>query len=383
MKVATQTETMSNEALAEYRAANVPLYNRQPLKLGLFAVNANGNVFFSATPEMPTRYDVSWEHSVGVARQADELGFEAFIPVARWRGFGGDMNWNASVFETLTYAAGIAASTKNIMTFSTVHVPLVHPVAAAKAVATIDHISGGRAGLNIVMGWYEKEMRMMGTELRAHDDRYGYGGEWTEVVEKLWSTRGAFDHHGEYFDLEALESEPKPIQPRPVLLNAGGSPAGIDFAARYADFNFTSFVSADQARRYSDDIRGKARGYGRDIGLVTLVIVVCRDTEEEAKAAYQSIIDHGDWGAAENFMKDMNFASTFKEHQQKEFLTKFVAGSGGHALVGTPEQVADGLKVLQESGIDCALLGMIDYVTELPYFGERVMPLLKQAGVRI
>jgi FMNH2-dependent dimethyl sulfone monooxygenase len=371
------------KALKAYRAAHVALYNEQPLKLGLFSINSNGNVFFSDLPDIPTRRAVSWENSVNVARLADEIGFEAFIPVARWRGFGGSTNWAGDVYETLTYAAGIAASTKNIMTFATVHAPLVHPVAAAKAITTIDHISGGRAGLNVVMGWYEKEMRMMGTELRAHDDRYGYGAEWTELIERLWSDAGSFDYHGKYFDLEAAEASPKPIQPRPVLLNAGASPAGLDFAARYADFNFASFVSADQASAYASDMREKAAGYGREIGLVTLVIVVCRDTEAEAQAAYQAIIDHGDWDAAENFMKDLNISSTFKEHMKKEFLSKFVAGSGGYALVGTPEQVAEGFQTVRASGIDCALLGMIDYEQELRYFNAKVMPLLKQNGVRV
>jgi alkanesulfonate monooxygenase SsuD/methylene tetrahydromethanopterin reductase-like flavin-dependent oxidoreductase (luciferase family) len=370
-------------ALKDYRAANVPLYNQQPLKFGLFALNASGNVFFSDDPAIPTRRESSWQYCLRSAQLADEMGLEAFIPVARWRGFGGDTNWNGDVLETLTFAAGIAASTKNIMSFATVHVPLVHPVAVAKMITTIDHISGGRAGVNVVMGWYEKEMRMMGTELRAHDDRYGYGAEWTELVDRMWGDPNSFDHHGKHFDLEAVESNPKPIQPRPVVLNAGASSTGIDFAARYADFNFASFVSSEQASRYSREIRSKAAEYGREIGVVTLVIVVCRDTEAEAKAAYQSIIDHGDWDAAGNFMKDLNITSSFKEHMQKEFLAKFVAGSGGYALVGTPEQVAEGFKTVKESGIDCALLGMLDYERDLQYFGEKVMPLLKQMGVRV
>ena len=116
------------EQLAEYRAANVPLFNEQPLKFGLFGINASGNVFMT---KVPTSFEVSWSHSVEVAELADRIGMEAFIPVARWRGFGGEINWNGVVYETLTYAAGIAARTKNIMTFSTVHVPLIHPVVAA------------------------------------------------------------------------------------------------------------------------------------------------------------------------------------------------------------------------------------------------------------
>jgi alkanesulfonate monooxygenase SsuD/methylene tetrahydromethanopterin reductase-like flavin-dependent oxidoreductase (luciferase family) len=366
--------------LAEYRAEHVPLFNKQPVKLGLFSINASGNVFFS---DVPGRYDVSWAHSTAVAKIADDIGFEAFVPVGRWRGFGGEMNYNAVVYETLTYAAGIAASTHNIMTFATVHASLIHPIHAAKAIATIDHISGGRAGLNLVMGWYEKEMRMFGADLRPHDDRYAYGAEWTDIVERLWTEPDHFDHHGRYFDLEGLESLPKPIQPRPVLFNAGGSPAGTDFAARYADFNFTTFVTKDQATKYVSNIRAKAQGYGRDIGVVTNVVVVCRDTEDEARAAYQSIIDHGDLEAVSNFMTGLNLQTTFKENMSPEARANFAASAGSYALIGTPEQVATGFKQIEEAGIDCVLLGMIDYVKELEYFGEKVMPLLKDIGVRI
>jgi len=314
-----------NDQLAAYRAAHVPLYNGQPLKLGLFGVNANGTIFMSTAP---SSFEVSWRHSLEIAELADSIGLEAIIPVARWRGFGGDMNWNGTTYETLTYAAGLAACTKNLMTFSTIHVPLIHPVVAAKAMTTIDHISGGRAGLNIVMGWYEKEMRMFGTELRAHDDRYAYGAEWTTIVDRLWTVTEPFDYKGTYFSLEQCEALPKPIQPRPVLLNAGASPAGIDFSARYADFNFASFTTADHASRYSKTIRERAE-YDRDIGLVTLVVLVCRDTEAEAKAAYQTILDHGDWTAADNFKADLNIRTgSFDEHFQEQFLAKFVAGSG-------------------------------------------------------
>lgn len=365
--------------LAEYRAKHVPLFNSQPLKFGVFSVNASGNIFMT---KAPTSYEISWEHSRAVARLADDLSFEAFIPVGRFKGFGGETNWNGEVYETLTYAAGIAAETKNIMTFTTLIAPLVHPVLAAKALTTIDHIGGGRAGLNLVMGWNKPEMRMMGTELREHDDRYGYGADWVKVATKLWTEEGISDYHGKYLNLEGLEAMPKPIQPRPVILNAGASPAGQDFAAQYADLNFASFTTPDQAKRYVASIRGKAAEYGRTVGIVTLVVVVCRDTEEEAKAAYQAIIDQGDWEAADNFMSGISQQS-FAEHLKKEYLAKSVAGSGGHALIGTPEQIVDGLREIKECGIDCVLLGMLDYKEELKYFGERVMPLLKQAGLRI
>lgn len=367
-------------ALAEYRSAHVPLYSAQPLKFGVFSVNANGTVFMA---DPPSSFAVTWEHSRAIAEQVDRMGFEMIVPVARWRGFGGRTNYAGDNFETLTYAAGLAAQTRHAMTFATVHVNVVNPVAAAKAIATIDHISGGRAGLNIVMGWNEAEMAMLGVTLRPHADRYAYGAEWLRIVEGLWTDPEPFDFDGEYFQLVGCEAAPKPIQPRPVLINAGGSPAGIDYSARYADFNYTTFTTAEQATRYCAAIRETAWSrYNRPIGMLTMVIVVCRDTEAEAKAAYQSILDHGDWEAANNFAAGMN-VQTFGEHLKPEFLARFVAGSGGHALVGTPEQVVEGLQVVKDAGIDGVFLGLIDYVEELKYFEERVLPLLKQQGLRI
>src|SRR3546814_18796193 len=81
---------------------------------------------------------------------ADRMGLDFLVSVARWSGFDGPSRFAQEAFETLTYIAGLAAVTNRILVFSTVHVPIVHPLIAAKAMATIDHISGGRGGLNIV-----------------------------------------------------------------------------------------------------------------------------------------------------------------------------------------------------------------------------------------
>src|SRR3546814_10946211 len=113
------------------------------------------------------------------------MGLDFLVSVARWSGFDGPSRFAQEAFETLTYIAGLAAVTNRILVFSTVHVPIVHPLIAAKAMATIDHISGGRGGLNIVMCWNERDMGMSGIPLRAHDARYSYGDEWNEGFERL------------------------------------------------------------------------------------------------------------------------------------------------------------------------------------------------------
>jgi dimethylsulfone monooxygenase len=371
----------TSEILAE-RNVTSPLYNNQPLKFGLFAINANGSVFQT---KVPSSFEVTWDHSVKIAQLADEIGIEVLVPITRWLGFGGETNHHNITFETVSYAAGLAAKTNNIMVVSTLIAPAMNPIVAAKAIATIDHISNGRVGLNLVMGWYAEEMAMMGITLRDHTKRYDYGAEWMTIVDRLWAEERPFDFHGDFFDLVNCQSLPKPVQRRPVVINAGGSPAGADFSARFADFNFTNFVTEEQARSYCSKIRDLARTkYDRDIGMLTMTVVVCRETEAEAKAAYQAIIDQGDWEAANNYIKGLSInPGAHEEHLRTEFVRKFVAGAGNHPLVGTPEQVAEGLQSIHDAGIDGVFLGLIDYANELPFLAERVFPLLQERGLRV
>lgn len=368
--------------LAEYRATHVPLYNAQPLKLGVFATNLSNHIICSS---VPTSFEMSWQHSLAIAQQVDKMGFEVIVPAARWLGYGGETDFHGRTFETLTYAAGLLANTKNAMVFSTIHAAIVNPIVAAKAIATIDHISNGRAGLNIVMGWYAKEMAMLGVELREHANRYDFGGEWIEIVNRIWQESEPFDFKGEYFDLHGVVGNPKPVQPRPVLINAGASPAGIEFSARHADFNFTIFDTEEYATGYVNKIRKQAWDqHRRNIGMLTTCVVVCRDTEEEAMAAYRSIVDNADWVAANNYLASQNAdLSGLSEAARAEFMEKFVAGAASQPLVGTPEQVVEAFASIKRAGIDGVLIGLIDYVDELKYFEERVLPLMKQKGLRI
>ena len=122
---------------------------------------------------------------------ADAAGIEALLSVDRWKGYGGETNFNNRTYESLTWAAGIAAKTRYSSVFATVHAPHIHPVAVAKMAATIDHISNGRFALNVVAGWFKNEFDMFGADLRAHDDRYAYAAEWIEVIRRLLAGNGS------------------------------------------------------------------------------------------------------------------------------------------------------------------------------------------------
>ncbi|MYU22587.1 LLM class flavin-dependent oxidoreductase [Streptomyces sp. SID8352] len=378
---ATDPRPDSETRPARDRRETNPLLNDQPMKLGLFGTNCSYGLIMS---HAPSSYEITWEHTKSIAQQADRMGLEVMVPVARWKGFGGSTNFNGNCFETYTWAAGLAEATENIAIAATSHLPTVHPIVAAKAATTIDRISGGRFALNLVMGWVPPEMEMFGGEQRQHDERYAFGQEWIDYALRLWSEEGSFDVDGTYFQGRDVESYPKPHQgPNPVLLNAGNSPAGIDYSARNVDINFASLDTLENIRAYTGTVRGKARDeYQRAIDVMTYGLVVVRDTEKEAKAAFQQVVDEGDWGAAGNVIKiALSGASQSFDHA-REMSERFIAGWGGYPLVGTPEQVVQGMKELNEAGMGGMIMGLIDPDQELPMFRDEVMPLMIEAGIR-
>src|SRR5580693_2917818 len=109
-------------------------------QLGLFGMNCSGSIATTA----PERWRAGWEENLEAARLADEAGLEFLLPVARWQGYGGSTDRHGTSFETLSWASALLAATKDIVAFSTVHVPLVNPIFAAKSVITADHVGHGR-----------------------------------------------------------------------------------------------------------------------------------------------------------------------------------------------------------------------------------------------
>jgi dimethylsulfone monooxygenase len=363
------------------RDGRMPLFNDQPLKLGLFGMNCSGGLTMT---EAPTTFDVTWDEMTRIARRADALGLEALVPIARWRGFGGKTDFNGTSFETYAWAAGLAAETTQIGIVATSHLPTMHPIVAAKAATTIDHISRGRFALNLVMGWFTPEMEMFGVAQRGHTDRYQYGEEWAHIVRHLWEDDAPLTFEGEYLRVHDAVSSPKPVQtPRPVLINAGNSTAGLDYSARNVDVNFAAVNSVDHAREYAARAKGLAfREYDRELSVMMSAFVICRDTDREAEEARRAILDAGDYEGARNLAEILGVQSASFHEQVSAGLDPFVLSFGAYPIVGSPERVAAELESLSDAGMDGVLMAFLDYDRELEYFGERVMPLLRERGLR-
>lgn len=357
-----------------------PMHGPNRLKLGIFSANAEGGLALTRAPE---RWPARWEEVVAVAQLADRAGFEFFLPIARWKGYGGVTNSREWSFETLTEAAALAGVTQHIALFATVHVPMVHPVFAAKALATIDHASAGRAGLNIVCGWHPGEFAMFGVPLIAQ--RYEQGLEWFEILSRLCAGEAAFDFHGRFYDLHGVAGKPLPVQqPRPVTLNAGFSPEGRDFAARAADFLFTTFVEIDAGQAQIADMAKRAATAGRTVGVHTTAHVVCRPGQAEAEDYYEwYAVTMEDTAAVDHYMGTKEaFSGSHDPIAYRLHRKRFVGGAGTFPLVGTPQHIATQLVRISAAGFAGVALSFVNYRDELPYFIAQVLPLLQEAGLR-
>jgi len=332
----------------------------------------------------PERWDSSWANNLKLAKMLDEAGIDFMLPVARWVGNGGITNFHGSVLETITWATGLLANTKNLHVFATIHTAVNHPVVLAKQLATIDQISDSRIGLNIVAGWNEPEYRALGMTLPdEHEVRYGYAQEWFDIVRKLWTHEGRFDWDGEYFHLEQVHGDPKPQRPLPIL-NAAGSQEGREFAIRNVDFLFASALDLERAAEDNAKLRSDAAAAGREIDVLTFSHVICRPTEKEARDYLQyTARDNVDTVALDNTIRWLvTHAESFPHDVLERLRDSFAAGHGGYQLVGTPEQVADGIQALQDAGFSGTTLSFVDYVEEFPYFRDNVLPLLEERGIR-
>ncbi|MBS0240882.1 MAG: LLM class flavin-dependent oxidoreductase [Proteobacteria bacterium] len=357
------------------------LPGKNAFKLGLFGLNTDGGIAITRVPE---RWRARWDDIAEVARMADDGGFDFLLPVARWKGYGGETNVRHSCFETLTQSAALAALTKRLTIFSTVHVPLVHPVFAAKALSTVDHVSHGRAGLNIVCGWNQDEFDMFGHVQSAHDTRYDQGYEWLEVVTRIFSGEPPFDFKGRFYDLKGVSGEPLPVQrPRPITMSAASSPKGRAFAAKTSDLLFATFSDLEKGKASLAEIRQASIDAGRTApaGICTACHVVARETDAEAEAYYRHYAhDNQDKGALD-FHIAMTAANRIVEKQDLEDRVRRAAGLSSYRLVGTPERIAGELVKIHKAGFAGTTLSFVNFKDELPFFISRVMPLLRQEGL--
>ena len=379
---------MPSPAHAPFTSPEFEAAKQNRLMLGLFLPLQSGAWSPSTAPR-----GTSWtfDYNAQCTLKAEALGFDLVFGLAQWMGkggYGGEMKFREKATDPLMVTAGLAALTTRIMLISTVHILYCwHPLHLAKFGATIDNMSGGRWGLNVVTGYKQSEFEMFGLDTIEHDKRYQMADEFTTLLERLWLDDDDLTFDGTWWRTKNAFVAPKPVNGRCLLVNAASSGAGLEYATRHSDLIFiTSPNGADLDKAcaalpaHNERIKSLARASGRDIRTIINPHVIARETEAEARALYRAILDNQDTIAADNFYA--TFAGGDQSSWKGNTRDQWVIGGNVH-IAGTPEQVVDGFRRLADAGCDGVQVNFYDFLPDLDFFGDRVLPLMKQAGLRV
>jgi FMN-dependent oxidoreductase (nitrilotriacetate monooxygenase family) len=345
-----------------------------------------------------------------------------------------------TALEPTVLLACVAAATSRIGLIATASTSYNEPYNIARRFATLDHVSGGRAGWNVVTTADPGSARNFGLEgTPDHGQRYARAGEFTEVVKALWDSweddavigdkqAGRFidpgkvqpiAHRGPHFKVQGPLNLPRTPQGHPVLVQAGGSGDGRDLAARHAEAVFSASQSLDESQAYRQDLHARAAAYGRGpqaIKVLPGLATIIGATEAEALRRRDQLIDMIPWSYSLNRLagtlgiapdrlrlddrlpEDIalpaggNGNHTFFNatlalakrhgHSVRELIRALSGGGGHRVIVGTPEQVADDIERWFRAGAADGFNLMPDALPDgLQAFTEGVVPILQQRGL--
>ena len=358
------------------------MYGPNKFKLGLFAMNCSNGLTMTKAKE---RWDHSWDNNVIAAKLADEAGIEFLLPIGRWHGYRGETDTEGSSFETLTWASGLLASTKEISVCGTLHISFLNPVFAAKQIVTADHIGKGRFGLNIVSGWNQGEFEMFGVPFLPHEIRYDYTEEWVAIARKVWSEDKPFDFKGQWFDLKGVLGKPKPWgDTTPMLISAGLSKEGRGFAARNVDCLFMAIMNVDTLADEITAVQEIAKSANRTFGVYASGHMMARKTRKEADEFYHYIVhEQGDWEAAEHAAHIRTKGRETPYAQLQKLKERLISGVGTYPVIGSYDEVAAQFKQMSDSGLGGMAIGLVNYITEFPHLRDEVLPRMERLGLRL
>ena len=320
------------------------------------------------------RMDASWNYTRKLAQRSEELGFDLTL-IAEL--FLNDIKGaDAPALDAWSTAAALAAVTERLELMVAVRPQYHAPAQLAKQAANIDQISNGRLALNVVSAWWADEARRYGVHFDKHDDRYARTAEWLDVVSGAWR-ESRLTHKGNYYSVDDLIVEPKPVRrPGPTIYAGGESETAKNLIASKCDAYVMHGDPVDRIAPKITDMRARRERAERnpmEYGMAAYVIV--RDTPEEAERE-RARITNVDAGSAGYHNYQEWLANT--QLEQRVSLEDYSVSNRGlrAGLVGTAEQVADRIRALQDVGVGLLLLQCSPQLEEMERFAQEVIPLV-------
>ncbi len=361
---------------------------------------------------------------------ADSLGFR------QARGRDAFSRLDGTGLDPLTVLSALAATTTHLGLVATGST-LNPPYTLARQFASLDHLSGGRAGWNIVTSTSDHEARNLGLDrLPDHDERYARATEFVEIVKALWdgvedgamvmdkvagryldpAKIHALGHHGKFFQVAGPLNMARPPQGHPVLIQAGASDAGRDFAIRFAECVFISVRTIETAQTFYREMKSAVAAIGRDpngVKILQSIKVFVGSTEAEAARMVEELTDliHPDTALSvletvlggfdlsaydpDGPLPPLPVSERSRSAQEevvdwarrdnltiRQLVRKFAAQRTGGLMVGTPERLAD---ILEEwfttRAADGFVVGAAYFPGQFAAFAEQVVPILQKRGI--
>jgi len=347
------------------------------IKFAYWVPNVSGGLVVSNI-EQRTSWDIDYNRKL--AQIAEKAGFEYALSQIRFMaGYGAEFQ-----HESVSFSHALLAATTKLKVIAAILPGPWNPVLAAKQLATIDLLTEGRIAVNIVSGWFRGEFTAIGEHWLDHDERYRRSKEFIEALKGIW-TQDNFTYRGDFYRFSNYTLKPKPLQqPHPEIFQGGSSRAARDNAASVSDWYFTNGNTVEGIQAQVDDIRAKAAANNHRVKIGVNAFVIARDTEEEAKAVLAEIIAKANPEAVNAFgheVKNAGAASPEKEgNWAKSTFEDLVQYNDGFKtnLIGTPQQIAERIVALKAVGVDLVLAGFLHFQEEVAYFGEKVLPLVRE-----
>jgi len=293
--------------------------------------------------------------------------------------------------ESQIVAAHAAAITSKLG-FLVAHRPgFTQPTLAARQLATLDKLSGGRVAVHIITGGADAEMARDGDTGTTKAERYARTDEYLTILRQEWTETQPFDHQGRYYDIRQAFASIKPDN-LPVFFG-GSSPEAIDVAGRHADVYALWGETLEQVGDAVRQVRASAARYGRSPGFSLSLRPVLADTEEAAWKRAREIEDivRGNREAAglpttghtppnAGSLRLLQTATTTRQDKRLWTGVAALTGAAGNStgLVGTPEQVADALLDYYDIGIDHFLIRGFEPLDDAIGYGRDLIPLVRQ-----
>ena len=347
------------------------------IKFAYWVPNVSGGLVVSKI-EQRTHWGL--DYNVKLAQLAEDNGFDYALSQIRFTaGYGAEFQ-----HESVSFSQALLQATTRLKVLAAILPGPWNPAVAAKQIATIDHISGGRVAVNIVSGWFKGEFTAIGEPWLEHDERYRRSEEFIRALKGIW-TQDNFSFHGDFYRFHDYTLKPKPLQkPHPEIFQGGSSRAARDMASRVSDWYFTNGNSVEGVKAQIDDIRAKAAREGHSVRIGINAFLIARDTEEEAKQVLAEIIAKADVEAVNAFGDAVKQAGKASPEGQgnwaKSTFEDLVQYNDGFrtGLIGTPQQIAERILQYKAAGVDLILAGFLHYHEEVEYFGQRVLPLVRE-----